>query len=176
MCDFIVDIKESQCKKRFCFLRWLLPLLSPISCIPIMFSNYFLIWWQPLRFFFCRFFIGMCRGAVSAVGCRSPPFQSGLLHFKNFRLEGKNGIQQRTGEQKEAEEKILREWQTRRSRRRQWPLPKCLSQGYHYDGGKWTQAHFKWLKALELSGLDRETLRGVSDHIWIPDEPDREFW
>ena len=34
----------------------------------------------------------------------------------------------------------------------------CLSQGYHYDGGKWTQAHFKWLKALELSELDRETL------------------
>ena len=34
----------------------------------------------------------------------------------------------------------------------------CLSQGYHYDGGKWTQVHFKWLKALELSGLDRETL------------------
>ena len=33
----------------------------------------------------------------------------------------------------------------------------CLSQGYHYDGGKWTQAHCKWLKALELSGLDRET-------------------
>jgi len=44
MCDFIVDIKESQCKKRFCFLRWLLPLLSPISCIPIMFSNYLLMW------------------------------------------------------------------------------------------------------------------------------------
>ncbi len=34
----------------------------------------------------------------------------------------------------------------------------CLSQGCHYDGGKWTQTHFKWLKALELSGLDRETL------------------
>ena len=34
----------------------------------------------------------------------------------------------------------------------------CLSQRYHYDGGKWTQAHCKWLKALELSGLDRETL------------------
>ncbi len=55
MCDFIVDIKESQCKKRFCFLRRLLPLLSPISCIPIMFSNYLLMWLQPLRFFFCRF-------------------------------------------------------------------------------------------------------------------------
>lgn len=48
MCDFIVDIKESQCKKRFCFLRWLLPLLSPISCNPIMFSNYLLMWQQPL--------------------------------------------------------------------------------------------------------------------------------
>ena len=30
-------------------------MLSPISCIPIMFSNYLLMWWQPLRFFFCRF-------------------------------------------------------------------------------------------------------------------------
>ena len=132
--------------------------------------------------FLLSFFIGMCRRAVFAVGCRSPPFQSGLLHFKNFRLEEKrmaynNGRENRKWLiWKEAEEKILREWQTRRSRRRQWPLPKCLSQGYHYDGGKWTQAHFKWLKALELSGLDRETLRGVSDHIWIPDEPDREFW
>lgn len=34
----------------------------------------------------------------------------------------------------------------------------CLSQGFHYDKGKWTQAHLKWLKSLELSGLDRETL------------------
>lgn len=34
----------------------------------------------------------------------------------------------------------------------------CLSQGFHYDGGKWTQAHLKWLKSLELSKLDRETL------------------
>ncbi len=52
--------------------------------------------------FLLSFFIGICRKAVSAVGCRSPPFQSGLLHFKNFRLEGKNGIQQRTGEQEMA--------------------------------------------------------------------------
>ena len=29
----------------------------------------------------------MCRRAVSAVGCRSPPFQSGFLHFQKFRLE-----------------------------------------------------------------------------------------
>ena len=34
----------------------------------------------------------------------------------------------------------------------------CLSQGHHYDGTKWTQAHLKWLKTLELGGLDRETL------------------
>ena len=34
----------------------------------------------------------------------------------------------------------------------------CLSQGFHYDGGKWTQAHLKWLKSLELSEWDRETL------------------
>lgn len=34
----------------------------------------------------------------------------------------------------------------------------CLSQGFHYDKGKWTQAHLKWLKSLELGGLDRETL------------------
>ena len=36
----------------------------------------------------------------------------------------------------------------------------CLSQGFHYDKGKWTQAHLKWLKSLGLSGLDRETLNG----------------
>ena len=34
----------------------------------------------------------------------------------------------------------------------------CLSQGFRYSKGKWTQAHLKWLKSLELSGLDRETL------------------
>ena len=39
--------------------------------------------------FLLAFFIGMCRRAVPAVGCRSPPIQSGLLHFKNFRLEEK---------------------------------------------------------------------------------------
>ena len=37
--------------------------------------------------FLLSFFIGMCRRAVSAVGCRSPPFQSGFLHFQEFRLE-----------------------------------------------------------------------------------------
>ena len=37
--------------------------------------------------FLLSFFIGMCRRAVSAVGCRSPPFQSGFLHFQKFRLE-----------------------------------------------------------------------------------------
>ena len=57
----------------------------------------------------------MCRRAVSAVGCRSPPFQSGLFHFKNFRLEEKrmaynNGRENRKWLiWKEAEEKILRE-------------------------------------------------------------------
>ena len=34
----------------------------------------------------------------------------------------------------------------------------CLSQGFHYEKGKWTQAHLKWLRSLELSDLDRETL------------------
>ncbi len=33
--------------------------------------------------FLLSFFIGMCRRAVSAVGCRSPPFQSGFYIFKN---------------------------------------------------------------------------------------------
>ena len=37
-------IKESQRKKHFHLLRWLSPLLSPISCISIMFSNYLLMW------------------------------------------------------------------------------------------------------------------------------------
>ena len=33
--------------------------------------------------FLLSFFIGMCRRVVSAVGCRSPPFQSGFYIFKN---------------------------------------------------------------------------------------------
>ena len=33
--------------------------------------------------FLLSFFIGICRRAVSAVGCRSPPFQSGFYIFKN---------------------------------------------------------------------------------------------
>ena len=37
--------------------------------------------------FLLSFFIGMCRRVVSAVGCRSPPFQSGFLHFQKFGLE-----------------------------------------------------------------------------------------
>ena len=34
----------------------------------------------------------------------------------------------------------------------------CLSQGFHYEKGKWTQAHLKWLKTIELGVMDRETL------------------
>ena len=34
----------------------------------------------------------------------------------------------------------------------------CLRYGYHYEGTKWTLAHLKWLKKLELKGLYRETL------------------
>lgn len=34
----------------------------------------------------------------------------------------------------------------------------CLSQGFHYTGGKWTQAHLKWLRGIELGTMDRETL------------------
>ena len=34
----------------------------------------------------------------------------------------------------------------------------CLRHGYHYEGTKWTLAHMKWLKKLELKGLYRETL------------------
>ncbi len=37
--------------------------------------------------FLMSFFIGMCRRAVSDVGCRSPPIQSGFLHFQKFGLE-----------------------------------------------------------------------------------------
>jgi transposase len=35
-----------------------------------------------------------------------------------------------------------------------------LRKGKHFDGGKtyWTLAHLKWLKDLELEGLDKETL------------------
>lgn len=34
----------------------------------------------------------------------------------------------------------------------------CLRHGYHYDKTKWTIAHLKWLKQLDLSALYRETL------------------
>ena len=34
----------------------------------------------------------------------------------------------------------------------------CLRHGYHYAQTKWTIAHWKWLKKLELSGLYREVL------------------
>lgn len=33
----------------------------------------------------------------------------------------------------------------------------CLRHGYHYDKTKWTIAHLKWLKQLDLSALYRET-------------------
>ncbi len=34
----------------------------------------------------------------------------------------------------------------------------CLRHGHHYAQGKWTIAHWKWLKKLELSALYREVL------------------
>ena len=35
----------------------------------------------------------------------------------------------------------------------------CLRHGHHYPGrSKWTMAHIKWLKGLELVSLDREIL------------------
>ncbi len=34
----------------------------------------------------------------------------------------------------------------------------CLRHGYYYEGTKWTLAHLKWLKKLELKELYRETL------------------
>ena len=34
----------------------------------------------------------------------------------------------------------------------------CLRHGYHYTQSKWTIAHWKWLKKLELSALYREVL------------------
>ncbi|RKJ00909.1 hypothetical protein D7X87_21785 [bacterium D16-54] len=33
--------------------------------------------------FLLSFFIGMCRGVVSGIHCRSPPSPSGFQHFKN---------------------------------------------------------------------------------------------
>ncbi len=54
--------------------------------------------------FLLSFFIGMCRGAVSAVGCRSPPFQSGLRMAYNNGRENRKWLIW-----KEAEKKILRE-------------------------------------------------------------------
>lgn len=34
----------------------------------------------------------------------------------------------------------------------------CLRHGHRYEKTKWTIAHLKWLKQLELSALYRETL------------------
>lgn len=34
----------------------------------------------------------------------------------------------------------------------------CLRHGHHYTQSKWTLAHWRWLKKLELSGLYREVL------------------
>lgn len=34
----------------------------------------------------------------------------------------------------------------------------CLRHGYHYEKTKWTIAHLKWLKQLDVSALYRETL------------------
>ena len=34
----------------------------------------------------------------------------------------------------------------------------CLRHGYHYEKTKWTIAHLKWLKGLDISGLYKETL------------------
>ena len=34
----------------------------------------------------------------------------------------------------------------------------CIRHGHHYEGTKWTLAHLRWLKQLELKGLYRETL------------------
>ena len=34
----------------------------------------------------------------------------------------------------------------------------CLRHGYHYEKTKWTIAHLKWLKQLEMPGLYRETM------------------
>ncbi|EET59366.1 RNA polymerase sigma factor, sigma-70 family [Marvinbryantia formatexigens DSM 14469] len=65
--------------------------------------------------FLLSFFIGICRMAVSSAGCRSPPFQSGFLHFQKFRLEEirmayNHGREDRKWRiWKEAEEKVLRE-------------------------------------------------------------------
>lgn len=34
----------------------------------------------------------------------------------------------------------------------------CLRHGYHYEKTKWTTAHLKWLKGLDVSGLYKEAL------------------
>lgn len=34
----------------------------------------------------------------------------------------------------------------------------CLRHGYKYEGTKWTIAHLKWLRKLDVRGLNRETL------------------
>lgn len=34
----------------------------------------------------------------------------------------------------------------------------CLRHGYQYEGTKWTIAHLKWLRKLDVKGLNKETL------------------
>ena len=34
----------------------------------------------------------------------------------------------------------------------------CIRHGHHYEGTKWTLAHLRWLRQLELKGLYQETL------------------
>lgn len=34
----------------------------------------------------------------------------------------------------------------------------CLRHGFQYSGTKWTQAHLKWIKKLEVKNMYRETL------------------
>ena len=137
MCYYLFGIKKASIMKQKRFLRWLLPLLSSISCIPIMFLRQYRrilstvlrsqIFRQRVQIerrpshhwpakavryhgksasktvfrivrcclklspyvvttfavFLLAFFVGMCRRAVSALGCRSPPIQSDFYIFKN---------------------------------------------------------------------------------------------
>ena len=44
MCDFVFDIEKDSVESISALTRCLFAFATPISCISILFSNYFLIW------------------------------------------------------------------------------------------------------------------------------------
>ena len=48
----------------------------------------------------------------------------------------------------------------------------CLRHGHHYDKTKWTGLHLNWLRKLELSKVQRETVEEyLATYEYITDDP-----